>query len=251
MGLAACELIASASGHGHSSQPEAVANAVYALSQGDLGDLRADGVSSLDRISSGESELAQLWDASGQGLEWSAYVADLRSRLESPVTAVPQPPKAKRRRQSRLGDIYEVIDDDFGYGYFQFVAKTKDAPVVLVLKEWYVTPLDIESLRELFSCWTEAGFLDRTVLPPRDDEGSKLLGTFDVPSQALSPIWMRVTTGWITRDYFDPEPYRGSYRDDEFFQLHPEINEEMLAPWPIKFSIVWYMKDLARSGHSH
>jgi hypothetical protein len=250
IGLAACELIASASGHGHSSQPETVASAVYGLSQGDLGDLRADGMSSLDRISSAESALAQLWDESGQGRDWSAYVSNLRSRLASPVTTVPQPPKTKRQRRSKLGDIYVVTDDDLGYGYFQFVAKTKDAAVVLVLKEWYATPLDIEHLRELFGRWTEAGFLDRTVLPPLNDESSKLLGTFDVPSQAHSTIWMRVATGWITRDYVDPEPYRSSYRDDEFFQLHPEINEEMLAPWPIKFSIAWYMKDRARSGSS-
>jgi hypothetical protein len=167
--------------------------------------------------------------------------------MESPGATVPQPPKTKRQRRPKVGDIYEVTDDALGYGYFQFVAKTESAPVVLALEDWFTAPVDVENVIELFSHWIEAGFLDRTFLPPRDDEGCKLLGTFEVPAQALSTIWMRVTTGWITRDYVDPEPSR-DYRDAEFFQLHPEITEEMLAPWPISFSIAWFMKHRERNS---
>jgi predicted secreted protein len=243
VGLAACELVAAASGHPHESQPESLAQIVFALSRGDLDELRSTAVSALVRIAGEESELAVLWQESGDA-DWRQYMAELSSRLQADPLAVDRPPRAKRRRRSKLGDMYEVFDPDLGYSYFQFVAKTSSGgggDVVLVLKDWYATAIEIEHLIGLFSRWTEAGYLHRTFLPPDDDEGSALLGTFEVPSQALSTIWMRVTTGWITRDYVDPEPSR-DYRDEEFFQLHPEIDEEMLAPWPISFSVVSNMK---------
>jgi hypothetical protein len=244
VGLAACEVVASASGHPHETQPESLALVVFALSQGDLDELRAGALSALVRVASEESELSTLWRESDD-TEWRLYLDDLEDRLRRHPAAVNRPPKAKRRRRPKVGDAYEVFAQHLGYGYFQFVAKTKDAEVVLVLSDWYDTPLNIEHLIDIFGRWTEAGILDRTFLPPDDDEGCRLLGTFEVPSQALSTIWMRITTGWIGRDNTDEEPDEHSYRDEEFFRLHPEIREKDLAPWSIGFSVVWKMKDRA------
>jgi hypothetical protein len=176
VGLAACELVASASGHPHDSEPESLVRAVYGLSQGDLGDLREAALSCVERIGGPESELADLWDESDSDGDWRAYIADLMKRLQSSVTPLAPPPKAERQRRSKLGDVYEVSDNDLGYGYFQFVARTKNADVVLILREWHSDKQDLSNLEPLFGRWVRSGYLDRTWLPPEDDEGCTLFG---------------------------------------------------------------------------
>jgi hypothetical protein len=249
VGLAACEIVASASGHPHEATPESLDRVIYRLSLEDLDDFRYRATACLGRIAGQRSELAELWEQSATRDEWVGYVEGLARRLGENQARVDEPPKPVRRRRPRLGDVYEVQDEDLGFGYFQYVANTRSARVVLALNGWFPTKLRLDDLEDRFSKWTRTGFLDRTWLPP-DVDGCTLIGSLGLPMEAQSTVWMLMHTmeseenpdgWWVVRDSDEPGKNEVFYSGVEFSRLYGKIDQSLLAPWSIG-SVVGSMK---------
>jgi hypothetical protein len=248
--LAACELVASASGHPHESQPDSFPAVAYKLSRDDdLRALRNLAVSVVEKVSGLQSELAELWRQAGDA-DWLADCGDLRDRLSSPLEPVEPPPRRPRRRRPKLGQVFEFFDSQLGYGYVQFVATTQSADVVLVLPAWFSEPQTPAELEVQFAEWTAKCHLQRTWLPPEEEH--KVLGPVEIAPQATGTIWMRGKVlpskdsphGWfIQRDYADTEEYHPGYSETEFADLYPESDPSTLAPWAVSFSVLYGMKE--------